>query len=139
MRIFAFRLEQKGPRTLRRLIEALDAQPLGNRFTSPDQGVRLEEQTVLDDLLFMDFAKPRRGHGPGRMSRTQPLEAIPLRAGDEFGEDTAMVVHMPTGYAAIQSSQYGPRPGAIENYLFAFDLEVGGLRVGAPGETDADR
>jgi hypothetical protein len=87
----------------------------------------------------MDFAKTRGGHGPGRMSRAQALEHIALRDGEEFGEDTGLAFDPRSGYAAMQYNHFGPRERSIEEYLYAFDLSLGGLRPLQDNEHDEDR
>jgi hypothetical protein len=73
------------------------------------------------------------------MARNEALQDINLRDGEEFGEDTALAYDSDSGYAAVQYNHYGPRERSIEDYLYAFDLSIGGLRAGRPGERDEDR
>jgi hypothetical protein len=53
------------------------------------------------------------------------MSAIDLADDEQFGEDTAMVVHVPTGYAALQYNHYGPRARAVEEYLNSADRAAG--------------
>lgn len=88
----------------------------------------------------MDFARERGGHGPGRMGLNEALQEIPLRAGQNFGEDTGIAYDVNSGLAAIQYNHYGPRAESIEEYLYMYDLGLGGLRAAArPDEPDEER
>lgn len=136
MKIFAFRVHQRGPRTFEQIISRLNALPIQDRyFASP---VRLEDLSRRGGLLLMDFSRERGGHGPGRMSRQAALQEIRLRDGESFGEDTGVALDPRTGYAALQYNHYGPRVGAIEDYLFAYDESLGGLAQPGRGQTSAD-
>jgi len=137
MKILAYRISQKGPRALPALIDHLHGVELNAR--AGIGGLRLEERAMLSRMLVMDFAKPRGGHGPGRMSPTDPLEAIRLRQGQDFGEDTGIAFDLQSGCAAIQYNHFGPRPRAIEEYLWGVDLSLGGRPELRRGESDADR
>lgn len=136
MKIFACRVQQRGPRTFGQIITRLDGLPLQNRyFAGP---VRLEEMGRRHGLLLVDFSRERGGHGPGRMSKNARLQEIRLHAGESFGEDTGLAFDARTGYAAIQYNHYGPRITAIEDYLYAVDQSLGGLAQPGPGQTPAD-
>jgi hypothetical protein len=138
MRIFAYRIEQKGPRSLDVLTERLFRLPLQDRFYGPGN-VRLEARQSRRGLLFLDFAKERGGHGPGKMARDAELSEIRLRQGENFGEDTAVVVDLASRYAAVQYNHFGPRTLTLEHYLYSFDLSLGGRGPAAPGTSDEDR
>lgn len=125
------------PRTFESIIDRIAAMNLEDRFFG-GAGLRLEDRSRKGGLLFADFARERGGHGPGRMSRTEALQEIQLRQGQNFGEDTGMAYDPRTGYAAIQYNHFGPRSAAIENYLYAADLSFGGLRQPQRGEKDSD-
>jgi hypothetical protein len=86
----------------------------------------------------MDFARPRGGHGPGRMSKAQALAHIALADGENFGEDTAIVFDPISNYAVTQYNHFGPRITAIENYLSSYDFSLGGIREPQNGERAED-
>ena len=138
MKIFAYRVVQKGPRALATVIDRLHNLPIQDRFFGSGS-IRLEQKAMRDGFLLMDFAKARGGHGPGRMSRTQALQDISLRDVEEFGEDTGMAFDPRTNYVVIQYNHYGPRERSVEDYLYAFDLSLGGLRPAQNDELDEDR
>jgi hypothetical protein len=119
MKIFAYRVHQRGPRSLDQIVTRLHGLALEDRyFAGP---VRLEDIGRRSGLLLMDFSRERGGHGPGRMSKRAALQNIQLGAGESFGEDTGIALDPQTGLAAVQYNHYGPRVTAIEDYLFAYD------------------
>lgn len=127
MKIHAFRLEQQGPGDLLALMDAVRAMPLEDRFFAGDgRALRLEARGRRGDFYLMDFAGPRGGHGPGRMAPSRPITEFDLQADESFGEDTAIALHIPTGYVAVQYNHYGPRAATVDRYFNAADLEIGG-------------
>lgn len=138
MRIYAYTAQQFGPRSLSNLTELIHDQPIEQRSYGGDAYLRLEDRRQDGDFLLLDFTKRRLGHGPGRYSRRQRLAPFDLGAEDGFGEDTAMVVHLPTNSLAVQYNHHGPKINRIEQYLYAADLGFGlGPRI--EGVQDADR
>lgn len=120
LKIHAYRLERQGPGDLADLLERVRARSLEDRFFPGDgQKLRLEELELRGDYLLADFAGPRAGHGPGRMGRAAPITDFDLADDEDFGEDAAVVVHLPSGYSAVQYNHFGPRVSAIETYLGA--------------------
>jgi hypothetical protein len=138
MKIFAYRVAQKGPRSLNRICDLLKAADFEDRFFGGSP-VRLEEAATREGFLVMDFSRERGGHGPGKMSRAAGLSDIALKAGESFGEDTAIAFDPLSGFAAMQYNHYGPRTTAIEDYLYAYDLSLGGQPPREDGERDEDR
>lgn len=139
VKIFAYRIVQKGPRTFETIIERLNGLSLADR-TIGGSKIRLEERARRRGLLFVDFARQRGGHGPGRMAPNEALQDIPLRGGQNFGEDTGLAYDPASGCAAVQYNHYGPRAPSIEHYLYDCDLSFGGLRAAArPDEPDSER
>jgi hypothetical protein len=138
VKIFAYRVLQKGPRTLNQICNTLKAANFEDRYFGGSP-IRLEEAEIRAGLLLIDFSRERGGHGPGRMSRAAGLSDINLRAGESFGEDTALAFDQASGFAAMQYNHVGPRTTAIEDYLFACDLSLGGLPPRQDGERDEDR
>ncbi|MDZ4058306.1 MAG: hypothetical protein U1D69_15345, partial [Polynucleobacter sp.] len=117
MKVYAYRIAQRGPRTLGEVLQRLYALPLQNRvFSASRVDMRLEELGRGGDYLYADFANPRSGHGPAIMALDAPLQGIAIQSGQAFGEDTSMVIHQPTGYVALQYNHSGPRIGRISQY-----------------------
>lgn len=138
MKIFAYRILQRGPRSLDAVCNQLNAANLQDRYFGGGP-IRLEDARMHDGFYLMDFSRERSGHGPGRMSRQAPLIDIGLRAGENFGEDTAIAFDIASGFAAMQYNHVGPRTTALEDYLFAYDLTLGGQPPARQGERDEDR
>lgn len=122
MKIHAYRIERQGPGQLHELLATIGALALEDRFFAGDgEALRLEEFDLRGDFFVADFAGPRAGHGPGKLSRRAPMVDIDLGDDENFAEDTAIAVHIPSGYAAVQYNHNGPRVKAIEKYLGAAD------------------
>lgn len=128
MKIRAFRIHQRGVRTLLEVVQWLEARPLADRQFGGQNDLRLEISRPGQRVLWLDFAHRRYGHGPGRIGRNTPIQDIDLNAGEHFGEDTGVVVDMQTGYAAVQYNHHGPKAGAIEDYLRSVDMAIAGAR-----------
>ena len=128
MRTHAYRVEPKGGAAdFEALVRTIHARSLEGRYFPGDGGaIRLEDMEQRGDFLLLNFAGARSGHGPGRMGRGKPMAEFDLDDDEQFGEDTAVAYHIPTKYAAVQYNHYGPRARAIELYLNAADLAVGG-------------
>lgn len=137
MKIFAYRIVQKGPRTLTNISESLGTRGFEDRYFG-GMPIRLEDVGTHGGFLLIDFSKERGGHGPGRMSRAAGIADIDLREGESFGEDTAIAFDQASGFAAMQYNHVGPRHTAIEDYLYAYDLSLGG-QPREEGQRDEDR
>lgn len=125
MKAFGFRLESDPQRDFLQLATDLAARPLRDRrFVNDNGALRLEALRHAGDFLFIDFAGERNGHGPGRMAPDQPIAEIDLEPQERFGEDTAMVLHIPTGTTAVQYNHQGPRYTAIQKYINAANLSL---------------
>jgi hypothetical protein len=107
--------------------------------------MRLEDANVRGDYVYLDFARPRTGHGPGHMAKSRPIQDFDLPDDEAFGEDTAVAFDPASGYAAVQYNHYGPRVSAIEQYLSVADRALGrdqlqwGYEFGAYLKPDAYR
>ncbi|WP_348700328.1 DUF6731 family protein [Duganella fentianensis] len=75
---------------------------------------------------FLDFTKLRFDHGPGKVSRDEPIEGFELNDDEGFGEESAVLFDPTTGHALIQYNHNGPRSGTIEEYLCFYDNAVVG-------------
>ncbi|WP_156458079.1 DUF6731 family protein [Devosia epidermidihirudinis] len=140
MKVYAYRVVQRGPRSLEQMLAELNLRPLEQRvFDASSVGLRLEHTTSDGAFVFADFAAARVGHGPGKMSANGPLTEIELEDGEAFGEDTGFVYHPPSGYLALQYNHAGPRVARVAQYLIAADLSLGGVRQALPGEATIDR
>lgn len=124
MKMLAYRLIQQGSTSIVDLAAEIDAIPLASRFFLGANEPRLERHHLGSRFLRMNFGRRRRGHGPGQMGDNSEVSIIDLPTGREFGEDTAAVFDRRTGYLALQYNHFGPRFGAIEEYLTAADREL---------------
>jgi hypothetical protein len=123
MKIPAYRLVQRGPRSLERVTQQVDALPLTDRFFLGTTEARLENIFPGRRFLKLNFGRIRGGHGPGQMSLSEPVDPISLGAGRRFGEDTAAVLDKDSGYIAVQYNHFGPRAVSLEEYLTAADID----------------
>ncbi len=139
MKIYAYRVEQVGPRALDNALMRIEAALLRERQYLGEREMRLETSEERNGFWFADFAVPRTGHGPGRMSRDAPLAEIALDAGFSFGEDTGIAFDPNSGYLAVQYNHFGPRISSIEKYLLAADISFGGQPPLERGQRDEDR
>ncbi|MER9457994.1 hypothetical protein [Mesorhizobium sp. M0478] len=138
MRVHAYRVAQRGPRSLEALLDWLWARPIHNRsFAGKAPTMRLESLEKLDGFIMADFAAPRLGHGPGKMAPAVPVTAIAMEEGHSFAEDTAFVVDAATGYMALQYNHAGPRLGSVRDYLFSADKAAGMPGGAQPLSADA--
>lgn len=139
MRIYAFRVAQRGPRLLGDVVQRLADLPMERRYFQGNAfGLRLEAMGGQDGFVLADVAAARVGHGPGRMATNAPMAEFDLGEGESFGEDTGFAYDPETGYLALQYNHQGPRVGRIEQYLHAADFSFGGLRAAQPGESQFD-
>jgi len=98
--------------------------PLDQRTRHVGYKLRLEDFRAPDDrrsYWLLDFAKLRFDGGPGRASERAPTASFDLAEGEGFSEETAMLYHPASGFAALQYNHHGPRVQAIADYLGAFD------------------
>lgn len=139
MKIYAYRVAQRGPRQLEEVLRRLSLVPFGQRlFDGAASGMRLEALDTKGDYVFADFTSRRSGHGPGKLSPEAEIADIELAEGDYFGEDTGIVYHPASRYLVVQYNHHGPKLPRISDYLYAADLSFGGLTTPAPGEVAGD-
>ena len=88
--------------------------------------LRLEDFLAPDEnrpFWLLDFAKLRFDGGPGRASEKEPTASFDLAEGEGFSEETGMLYHPTSGFAALQYNHHGPRVQSIADYLGGFDAE----------------
>ncbi|THK35141.1 hypothetical protein EHS39_26120 [Ensifer sp. MPMI2T] len=139
MRVYAYRVQQRGPRALEEVLRRINDLPLADRHFLGARSMRLEIAREQNGLWFADFAAPRNGHGPGTMAVNQPMSEIALAAGALFGEDTGFVYDPHSRYLVLQYNHTGPRDSGISKYLAAADLTFGGLGPALAGVPDINR
>tara|TARA_R110001606_G_scaffold8453_2_gene37186 strand:+ start:10597 stop:11460 length:864 start_codon:yes stop_codon:yes gene_type:complete len=82
--------------------------------------MRIEDIKYHKKLWFIDFVKFRDVNGPGKASRSKPIEGFPLAAGESFCEETTMIYCPTKKMAVIQYSHHGVRHSGIQMYLSTF-------------------
>ena len=89
-----------------------------------DYTMKLEEieRTPESDskMFLMDFCK-HRASGPGRAKKDEKIKGFDLGEDEAFGEMTAALYDPKTHFIIIQYNHYGPRAGAIADYLSSFN------------------
>jgi hypothetical protein len=125
MKIYAYRVESDGGTKLEDVLAKLYSLPLADRSIGPGRILRLEKMATSQSSsrIYLDFAKSRSGHGPGKISKSTNMESISLGDGEEFAEDTAILYDCNTAYAAVQFNAHGPRVARIGQYLSAAEIK----------------
>jgi hypothetical protein len=70
---------------------------------------------------LLDFTRLRFEHGPGKASRTTPIQGFQLADGEGFGEETAVMYIPSSEYLLVQYNHFGVRSGSIETYFNGYD------------------
>lgn len=95
-----------------------DAQSLGERlYNQNGVKLRLENHQQRDGLVELNFVSFRLSTAPVRLAEDRPLAEIKIDDDESFGEETACLYHPPSRFMLIQYNHYGPRSGAIRDYL----------------------
>lgn len=136
MKVHLFRVRTlQDAEPLEHLLGRIQTDPIEDRLRKigiQKQEIRLESILAPGDngnatrYWLLDFTKLRFDHGPGKVSRDEPIEAFELNDDEGFGEETAVLFDPTTGYALIQYNHNGPRSGTIEEYLCVYDNAVVG-------------
>ncbi|XYJ09455.1 DUF6731 family protein [Telluria sp. B2] len=77
---------------------------------------------------LLDFVKLRFEHGPGRVGKRTAIAGFDLGEDEGFGEETAALYDVETGYILVQYNHHGVRASAIENYFNVLDHDPGAVR-----------
>lgn len=83
--------------------------------------MRIEDIEEKNGLWFFDFGKFRSQHGPGKASKSTPVQGFSFRKGEVFCEETACLYNPKSGHMIIQYNHHGARVGKIQEYLNAYD------------------
>lgn len=145
MKIHAYEVEVKNGPSCGDLLRCIEAVPFEGRIRPTSGGdVRLDDLVCDNGIWLLDFVKHRIGHAPGIASATTKVQGVPLADGERFAEETAALFDESTGFMVIQYNHYGPRFGAIEDYLTDFAAngkrkksDRGMVRLGARLRDDA--
>lgn len=93
MKIHAYRIDAVDGANVMEVLDRIAGLELEERFFDDDDGaIRLEHLEQQDGMAVADFVK-RRNSGPGHLQRDRPISGFDLdvRAGDSFGEETAII------------------------------------------------
>lgn len=71
---------------------------------------------------FLDMTRLRFAHGPGKASRTAPVQGFNLGANEGFGEETAALYDPRTKYLLVQYNHHGVRASTIKDYFSLFNV-----------------
>lgn len=109
-----------GGRSLESLIKIIDADALDQRIRKG--GVRLDSVQKVKTKngirkWFLEFTKLRDTHGPGKTSRSKPVEDLDLADDEFFGEETAALFLPDSGFLIVQYNHFGVRPKAMQDYF----------------------
>lgn len=83
--------------------------------------MRIEDVTKNRGLWFFDFGKFRGQHGPGKASKSTPVQGFSFNKGEVFCEETACLYIPRSRHLIIQYNHHGARVGKIQDYLNSYD------------------
>ncbi len=93
------------------------------------QPYRMEEAikpTTDQPFWLIDFSKRRYEGGPGKASKSTPVESFDM-TGYQFAEETAALYDEDNGFVVVQYNHHGPRAASIADYCSNFDQSVPNL------------
>ncbi len=136
MKIHAYKVTARGELSLDQVLTHLSHLPLVQRLrTVSGSEIRLEAANKAGRTWSLDFGGIRP-EGPGRASPEAPIADFDLAANEGFGEETAAVFDINTGYMALQYNHRGPRSARIQGYLFRFARLMAGLTEDVSSDDD---
>ena len=132
MKIHAYKIEPRGDISLDQVLRHINEIPFEERLRTVSNGdIRLEIGNRAGNFWTLDFGGIRPD-GPGRASATMPIADFDMNADEGFGQETAAVYNVATGFMALQYNHFGPRHARIQGYLFRFARAAAGLVEDAP-------
>ena len=118
---FGVRLHDKSG-NLEDLLEQIKKDGLSARVrTIGYSDMRIEDVTYKDGLWFFDFGKFRDQHGPGKASKSTPVQGFAFKKGEVFCEETACLYIPKSRHLIIQYNHHGARAGKIQDYFNNYD------------------
>lgn len=107
------------------LLKQISSTGLADRErTLGSQPYRMEEAiepTKGSPFWLIDFSKRRYEGGPGKASKSTPVESFDM-TGYQFAEETAALYDPVTNFVIVQYNHHGPRAVSIADYCSSFDL-----------------
>jgi hypothetical protein len=136
VKIHAYKVVPRGQVSLDQVLDHINGLALGDRLRTVSEGdIRLEMGNKAGQLWVLDFGGIRPD-GPGRASATAPISDFDMTADEGFGQETAAIYNVATGFMALQYNHFGPRYRRIQGYLFRFARAVAGLTEDIPESND---
>lgn len=120
MKVHAFKVEKTdGTTDLVNILEQIEAEnSLRERIRTINKAeVRVESLEKRDEVWCIDFVRIRTDHGPGNVTRDEPIQGFDIGEDGGFGEETAALYDPTTNYILIQYNHFGVRAGVIAEYL----------------------
>lgn len=90
---------------------------VGHQELRLEDALRPHTKNNRTPYWLLDFTKLRFEHGPGKASRTEPIEGFELDDNQGFGEETAALYDPQTHHLLVQYNHHGPRAGKIQEYF----------------------
>lgn len=120
MKIHAYKVvpEREDSQPLEQRLAERDGQSLAERlFCQGGLKLRLENHQQRHGLVELNFVSFRLSTAPVRLAEDRPLAEIDIAEDESFGEETACLYDPGSRYMLVQYNHYGPRSGAIRDYL----------------------
>ncbi len=122
MKIHAYKVEsEQKPLEVAIKLAANQKDIIDRNHTVAKKVMRLESYEKKGKLFFMDIAKLRDAHGPGKAKKNKLTEGIPMEEGSDFSELTAALYDQESQRIIVQYNHSGARGGAIASYFSKFD------------------
>lgn len=126
MKVHAFKVEKtEGSAVLVDVIEQIEAEnSLRDRIRIINKAeIRVESVEERAGLWYIDFVRIRTDHGPGSVTRDEPIQGFEIDEDGGFGEETAALYDPETDYILIQYNHFGVRAGVIAEYFSQYDTD----------------
>ncbi|HCG6534506.1 TPA: hypothetical protein NJ249_004131 [Vibrio parahaemolyticus] len=127
MKVHAFKVEKsEGSTIVTDIFQQIQAEDsLRNRIRIINKSeIRVESIEERDGLWYIDFVRIRTDHGPGNVTRNNPIRGFAIDEDGGFGEETAALYDPNSGYMLIQYNHYGVRAGIIAEYFSQYDQDM---------------
>lgn len=123
LKVHAFRVKRADKSgNLDDLLDHIRQDSLPHRVrTVGENDLRVEDVSRKDGLWYFDFGKFREQHGPGKASKSAPIQGFSFANGEVFCEETACLYLPSPGYLLVQYNHHGARVGKIQEYLNSYD------------------
>lgn len=120
MKIHAYKVvpDRDDSQPLEQRLAEREGQSLAERlYSQSGLKLRLENHQRRDGLVELNFVSFRLSTAPVRLAEDRPLAEIEIEEDESFGEETACLYDPASRYLVVQYNHYGPRAGAIRDYL----------------------